>query len=120
MSEQWTDERIEEFRDDLAFIYEGEYDPQPRRETFAAWLAAVIARAKRDERERISARTIYVVQKWVEADGIHDGWNTAYGSFTNSRADAEGRLEYLQKTHRDAEFRLVTATRSDWQETDHA
>lgn len=118
-----TDEQIETDLDDLRDLVAnfGPRDRKNRRsDLFDRTIAAVIDRAKREERERIGAQTIYVVQEWVDADGIHDGWNTAYGGFTNSLADAERTLEHLRKTHRDTEFRLVTATRSRWKEVTDA
>lgn len=66
--------------------------------------------------ERPWMRTVYSVQQWVDADGIHDGWCTGYGSFTGSRDDALTSLRWNRDHCPDTTFRLASAQISAWKE----
>jgi len=65
-------------------------------------------------------RTVYSVQHWVDADGIHDGWCTGYGHYTGSKVDAAAQLEYDQRTHPAERFRLASAQITEWREAGDA
>ncbi|UNX54099.1 HIT domain-containing protein [Georgenia sp. TF02-10] len=63
-----------------------------------------------------ATRTVYSVQEWVDADGIRDGWNAGYGSWTGSRRDAERELQHARATYPGERFRLAAAEITDWRE----
>ena len=83
-------------------------------------LADLLAEVQRLRAVDDGRRTVYSVQHWVDADGIHDGWCTGYGHYTGSKVDAAAQLEYDQRTHPAERFRLASAQITEWREAGDA